>query len=179
MWNGMHDCLWNNFIILALPRIDYIHVCTETHSVSNSKLPMRKKGSPLIIAAMTEREDGGGLVPILGPSPRVWEAFPASSFRDLWRKSQQHYAVWEGVRSRYEGLVHVSQLRHKGRVQDVTDVVKWGQRVKVKIPSITGNKMSLSIKDVDQVTGHDLNPVLKTVIVVGVVKEVTVYNNGC
>ena len=34
-------CETINFLILSLPRIDYIH--TETHSVSNSKLPMQKR----------------------------------------------------------------------------------------------------------------------------------------
>ncbi|XP_019857665.1 PREDICTED: ATP-dependent RNA helicase DHX8-like [Amphimedon queenslandica] len=63
----------------------------------------------------------------------------------------------EGVRGRHEGLVHVSQLRQEGRVREVSDVVKRGQKVKVKVLSITGNKMSLSIKDVDQETGRDLN----------------------
>jgi ATP-dependent RNA helicase DHX8/PRP22 len=43
-------------------------------------------------------------------------------------------------------------------VRDVADVVKKGQRVKVKVLSISGNKMSLSIKDVDQITGEDVNP---------------------
>ena len=71
--------------------------------------------------------------------------------------SVQLAEVWE----RHEGPVHVSQLRQEGRVRDVTDVVKHGQRVKVKVLSITGNKMSLSMKDVDQVTGHNLNLVLK------------------
>ena len=52
----------------------------------------------------------------------------------------------EGVRGRHEGLVHLSQLRQEGRVRDVSDVVKRGQRVKVKVLSITGAKMSLSIK---------------------------------
>ena len=52
----------------------------------------------------------------------------------------------EGVRGRCEGLVHISQLRQEGRVRDVGEVVKRGQRVKVKILSVTGAKMSLSMK---------------------------------
>ena len=52
----------------------------------------------------------------------------------------------EGVRGRHEGLVHISQLRQEGRVKDVSDVVKRGQRVKIKVLSITGAKMSLSMK---------------------------------
>lgn len=52
----------------------------------------------------------------------------------------------EGVRGKFEGLVHVSQLRREGRVKDVTEVVARGDKVKVKVLSITGSKLSLSMK---------------------------------
>ena len=52
----------------------------------------------------------------------------------------------EGVRGKFEGLVHVSQLRREGRVKDVSEVVKRGDRIKVKVLSITGSKISLSMK---------------------------------
>ncbi|XP_071961716.1 ATP-dependent RNA helicase DHX8-like [Antedon mediterranea] len=64
----------------------------------------------------------------------------------------------EGLRRRCEGLVHISELRREGRVSDVSDVVAKGQIVKVKIISISGTKISLSMKDVNQETGEDLNP---------------------
>ncbi|GAB6033588.1 ATP-dependent RNA helicase dhx8 [Chamberlinius hualienensis] len=64
----------------------------------------------------------------------------------------------EGLRKRWEGLVHISQLRREGRVTNVSDVVQRGQRVQVKVLSFTGQKTSLSIKDVDQNSGEDLNP---------------------
>lgn len=68
------------------------------------------------------------------------------------------FVALEGFRRKVEGLVHISQLRREGRVANVEEVVQRGQRVKVKVLSITGGKMSLSIKDVDQATGQDLNP---------------------
>ena len=52
----------------------------------------------------------------------------------------------KGVRGKHEGLVHVSQLRREGRVKEVTEVVKRGDEVKVKVLSITGSKLSLSMK---------------------------------
>ena len=52
----------------------------------------------------------------------------------------------EGVRGKHEGLVHVSHLRREGRVKEVSEVVKRGDRVKVKVLSITGSKLSLSMK---------------------------------
>ncbi|XP_036187898.1 ATP-dependent RNA helicase DHX8-like [Myotis myotis] len=64
----------------------------------------------------------------------------------------------EGLRKRWEGLVHISELRREGRVANVADVVSKGQRVKVKVLSFTGTKTSLSMKDVDQESGEDLNP---------------------
>ncbi|KAL0984209.1 hypothetical protein UPYG_G00138520 [Umbra pygmaea] len=64
----------------------------------------------------------------------------------------------EGLRKRWEGLVHISELRREGRVANVADVVQKGQKVKIKVLSFTGSKTSLSMKDVDQETGEDLNP---------------------
>ncbi|UJR38210.1 hypothetical protein I4U23_030883 [Adineta vaga] len=59
-------------------------------------------------------------------------------------------------RVRTEGLVHISNI-HKDRIADVSDVVKRNQAVKVKVLSCTDSKLSLSMKDVDQETGEDLN----------------------
>eukprot|EP00117_Sycon_ciliatum_P004752 scpid32124/ scgid8988/ ATP-dependent RNA helicase DHX8; DEAH box protein 8; RNA helicase HRH1 len=64
----------------------------------------------------------------------------------------------EGLANRVEGLVHISEIRKEGRVMDVNGVVQRGQRVKVKVLSMIGQKVSLSMKDVDQETGEDLNP---------------------
>lgn len=69
----------------------------------------------------------------------------------------------EGLRKRWEGLVHISQLRAEGRVTNVTEVVSRGNRVKVKVLSITGQKVSLSMKDVCQTTGIDLNPTITSI----------------
>jgi ATP-dependent RNA helicase DHX8/PRP22 len=56
-----------------------------------------------------------------------------------------------------EGLVHIAQVQ-QGMVRDLKSVVKRGQSVKVKVISMTGSKMSLSMKEVDQSTGEDLLP---------------------
>jgi len=49
-------------------------------------------------------------------------------------------------RKRFEGLVHISELRKEGRIANVADVVTKGQKVKVKVLSFTGTKASLSMK---------------------------------
>ena len=68
------------------------------------------------------------------------------------------FVALDGFRKKQEGLVHISQLRREGRVNRVEEVVNRGQAVKVKVLSIAGGKMSLSMKDADQETGEDLNP---------------------
>lgn len=52
----------------------------------------------------------------------------------------------EGLRKKWEGLVHVSQLRSEGRVSSVSDVVQRGQKVKVKVLALNGQRVSLSLK---------------------------------
>ncbi|NJO54853.1 MAG: polyribonucleotide nucleotidyltransferase [Bacteroidales bacterium] len=60
-----------------------------------------------------------------------------------------------------DGLVHISQLASK-RVQKVTDVVKEGDKVKVKLLGFDERgKVRLSMKVVDQETGEDIEAKLK------------------
>jgi len=55
-----------------------------------------------------------------------------------------------------DGLVHISQLA-ANRVQKTTDVVKEGDKVKVKLLGFDDRgKVRLSMKVVDQATGEDL-----------------------
>ncbi|XP_008808919.1 probable pre-mRNA-splicing factor ATP-dependent RNA helicase DEAH5 isoform X1 [Phoenix dactylifera] len=59
-----------------------------------------------------------------------------------------------------EGLVHVSQIANK-RVANAKDAVKRDQEAFVKVISVSGQKLSLSMRDVDQKTGKDLLPMRK------------------
>ncbi|MFL5086325.1 MAG: polyribonucleotide nucleotidyltransferase [Xanthobacteraceae bacterium] len=60
-----------------------------------------------------------------------------------------------------DGLVHISQLAPR-RVQKVTDVVKEGDKVKVKLLGFDERgKVRLSMKVVDQETGEDLTEKLR------------------
>jgi polyribonucleotide nucleotidyltransferase len=55
-----------------------------------------------------------------------------------------------------DGLVHISQLG-KGRVAKTSDVVKEGDKVKVKLLGFDDRgKVRLSMRAVDQETGEDL-----------------------
>ncbi|KAG9133365.1 hypothetical protein Leryth_026027 [Lithospermum erythrorhizon] len=60
-----------------------------------------------------------------------------------------------------EGLVHVSQMA-TGRLANAKAVVKRDQEVFVKVRSFSGQKMSLSMTDVDQHTGKDLLPLKRS-----------------
>ncbi|KAK3940322.1 ATP-dependent RNA helicase [Diplogelasinospora grovesii] len=61
-----------------------------------------------------------------------------------------------GVRGKVDGLVHISAFG--SRVNHPSDVVERGQEVKVKVVKIEGNRIGLSMKDVDQETGLDMAP---------------------
>ncbi|CAG9990236.1 unnamed protein product [Clonostachys byssicola] len=62
------------------------------------------------------------------------------------------------VRGKVDGLVHVSRLISGQRVNHPSDLVSKGQDVWVKVISIEGSRVGLSMKDVDQSTGMDLEP---------------------
>ena len=52
----------------------------------------------------------------------------------------------EGLKRRWEGLVHISQLRREGRVASASDVVSRGQKVLVKVLNIGGQKVCKLLK---------------------------------
>ncbi|XP_058732332.1 probable pre-mRNA-splicing factor ATP-dependent RNA helicase DEAH5 [Vicia villosa] len=60
-----------------------------------------------------------------------------------------------------EGLVHVSQMATR-KIINTKEVVKRDQQVYVKVISVSGSKLSLSMRDVDQRTGKDLLPLKKS-----------------
>ena len=54
-----------------------------------------------------------------------------------------------------DGLVHISNLAPR-RVQKASDIVRRDDKVFVRVLSLKDNKLSLSMKDVDQYNGKDL-----------------------
>lgn len=54
------------------------------------------------------------------------------------------------------GMVHVGSISSQ-RVNAPSELLTRNQPVKVKVMSIAGGRMSLSMKDVDQATGADLS----------------------
>lgn len=64
----------------------------------------------------------------------------------------------KGVKGKIDGLVHVSAMQEGTRINHPSDLVARNQSVKVKIISVQGSRIGLSMKEVDQVTGRDLVP---------------------
>lgn len=62
----------------------------------------------------------------------------------------------EGVQA--DGLVHISNIHNEGRVNHPSDLLVRGQSVFVKVIKMDGKRISLSMKDVEQSSGRDLNP---------------------
>ena len=62
----------------------------------------------------------------------------------------------KGIKRRCEGLVHVSQMLAGVRVSEPQEVVSRGDSVYVKVLSILGEKIRLSMKEACQKTGKDI-----------------------
>ena len=58
-------------------------------------------------------------------------------------------------------MVHVSNIQQGARTNSAADLLSRGQPVKVKVMSVAGSRIGLSMKDVDQTTGRDLTPHLR------------------
>ncbi|KAI9152169.1 Pre-mRNA-splicing factor ATP-dependent RNA helicase prp22 [Paramyrothecium foliicola] len=71
------------------------------------------------------------------------------------------------VKGKVDGLVHVSRLTSGQRVNHPADFVSRGQQVWVKVTTIEGSRVGLSMKDVDQQTGEDLEPQQQSFISTG------------
>ncbi|TFK26639.1 P-loop containing nucleoside triphosphate hydrolase protein [Coprinopsis marcescibilis] len=71
------------------------------------------------------------------------------------------FVTLDGVAGRVEGMVHVSNIQTATRANSASDLLSRGQPVKVKVMSLAGNRLGLSMKDVDQRTGEDLTPHLR------------------
>lgn len=62
------------------------------------------------------------------------------------------------VKGKVDGLVHISRIVSGQRVTHPSDLLSSGQQVWVKVVSIEGRRVGLSMKDVDQEGGRDLEP---------------------
>ncbi|KAL8427104.1 hypothetical protein ACSSS7_007894 [Eimeria intestinalis] len=120
---------------------------------------------------------GGGGAPSPGAGGDAATATAADSLNFCGKKGAplERYGIYDGVVARVmeygafvqldladgrrEGLLHVADMsRPDGGPCVSADAVRKGQLVKVKVHAIAGNRLSLSMREVDQVTGRDLKP---------------------
>ncbi|KAJ3037230.1 DEAH-box ATP-dependent RNA helicase prp22 [Rhizophlyctis rosea] len=95
----------------------------------------------------------------LDPEPVLYKIYDG---RVTGMKDFGAFVTLDGIVGKAEGLVHVSVLQAGGmRVTHPNEVVQRNQRVKVKVMSTVGDRLRLSMKDVDQTTGKDLSPHLR------------------
>ena len=100
-------------------------------------------------------------------SPKLYKIYAG------WVKSVKDFGAFvkiRDVKGEPEGLVHISAIggasngysqssRHSSQINDVSDFVQRGQTVKVKFMGYNEKgQIRLSMKEVDQVNGRDLNP---------------------
>lgn len=88
-------------------------------------------------------------------SLKVYGVYSGKVSRVMERGVFVEFSVKNG---RKEGLVHVSNLTGSRSIEHPKEIVRSGQHVKVKVISISGSKILLSMRDVDQKTGKDLLP---------------------
>lgn len=90
--------------------------------------------------------------------PVLYKIYPGrvSSIKDFGA-----FATLDGVAGRTEGMIHVSNIQTGARANSATDLLSRNQTVKVKVISVAGSRIGLSMKDVDQITGRDLTPHLR------------------
>jgi ATP-dependent RNA helicase DHX8/PRP22 len=71
------------------------------------------------------------------------------------------FVALEGLMGKHEGMVHIGSITAGQRLNHPSDLLARNQIVKVKVMSVAGNRLGLSMKDVDQTTGRDLTPHLR------------------
>lgn len=75
------------------------------------------------------------------------------------------FVSFRSKKARYTGLVHVSEiLPGKRRLNNVKDVLSEDMKVYVKVIALNGEKISLSMKTIDQQSGMESSSVTSTTI---------------
>ena len=70
----------------------------------------------------------------------------------------KHYCGFNEIMLTLLGLIHISCINGR-RLEHPSEVLSRNDLIKVKILKIEGDRMKLSMKDVDQITGDDLNSI--------------------
>ncbi|KAI0691980.1 P-loop containing nucleoside triphosphate hydrolase protein [Cytidiella melzeri] len=126
---------------------------------SRSRSPRRRSRSPPKVRDWGDRRGRDSRRgPAVDERPILYKIYPG---RVSGMKDFGAFVQLEGVAGRVEGMVHVSNIQQGARANSVSDLLTRGQSVKVKVMSVAGNRIGLSMKDVDQASGRDLTPHLR------------------
>lgn len=71
------------------------------------------------------------------------------------------YGAFVAMENGLTGLVHISKISMK-RISKPSEVLKIGQKVKVKVLEVKDGKISLSIRDVETNTSEMVTDVIET-----------------
>ncbi|KAJ7667480.1 P-loop containing nucleoside triphosphate hydrolase protein [Mycena polygramma] len=120
-----------------------------------SPSPRRRSPSPRRGYGRDQGRNGGR--PVIDDKPVLFKIYNG---KVTGLKEFGAFVTLEGVAGRAEGMVHISNIQ-TGRVNSAADLLSRGQPVKVKVMSVAGSRIGLSMKDVDQTSGRDLTPHLR------------------
>ncbi|KAG2187395.1 hypothetical protein INT44_005083 [Umbelopsis vinacea] len=130
----------------------------DERSRDRSRSPRRRRSRSPRRGRSPDRRDREFKRPMMDEDPVIYKIY-TGKITNL--KPFGAFVQLEGIQGRREGLIHIGMLASGGRINDPSEVVQRGDRVKVKVMSVAGTRISLSLRDVDQRTGQDLSPHLK------------------
>ncbi|KAM6498648.1 P-loop containing nucleoside triphosphate hydrolase protein [Amanita muscaria] len=130
---------------------------------SRSRSPRRRSPSPQRGRSFGDRRDDMGRGRFGGRPPLDEQPilFKIYNGKITGLKDFGAFVQLEGITGRVEGMVHVSNIQAGARVNSASDLLSRSQPVKVKVVSVAGSRVGLSMKDVDQISGRDLTPHLR------------------
>lgn len=131
---------------------------SHERSRGRSRSPRRRRSRSPRRDRSPDRRDREFKRPVMDENPVIYKIY-SGKISNL--KPFGAFVQLEGIQGRREGLIHIGMLASGGRINDPSEVVQRGDRVKVKVMSVAGTRISLSLRDVDQRTGQDLSPHLK------------------
>ncbi|KAJ7200852.1 hypothetical protein GGX14DRAFT_659617 [Mycena pura] len=121
----------------------------------HSPSPRHRSPSPRRGYGRDQGRNGGR--PVIDDRPVLFKIYNG---RMTGLKDFGAFVTLEGVAGRAKGMVHISNIQ-TGHVNSTSDFLSRGQVLKVKVMSVAGTRIRLSMKDVDQITGCDLSPHLR------------------
>ncbi|AFX98274.1 S1 RNA binding domain protein [Candidatus Endolissoclinum faulkneri L2] len=132
-------------------------VIREICDTTGAKIDVEDDGSVKIVAVDKEAlESAHNWIYSLISEPEIGKIYDGKVVKTL------DFGAFVNFFGSKDGLVHISQLTRGKRPETVSEVVKEGDKVKVKVIGFDDRgKVKLSMKVIDQDTGNDLGAIIK------------------